>query len=454
MSGVVSRWTDANIAAMVVILARHKVMAAALAEASETFGFNVTFSAVDALTRRRHGLKATAFLRKGDASEPIPPTQPSVREPEELDPESTTELAAFRARQAARLSIAPTAFIPTPPEPKPKREPTVDDDLAQHRMKLRISELEDAKKRLLKDIADKSEQILILQDLRRIKPLGPIVALPKAGKQRQGVPVMVCSDWHVEESVDPKTVNGMNEYNLDIAARCIDQMADAFEWLLRDPRFDCRTGIVALLGDLLSGYIHEELLEKNFLSPPQAIIWLLEHLEKMLRKIAKLCPNLERIVVACCDGNHGRNTHKIRVSTRTANSLEWMLYHALAGKMADDPRFEFRIADGQWLFVDVFGDTIAFTHGDSFSYGGGVGGITIPIRRGIAREFQGRKIKKFCMGHFHQRTDLGDILINGSMIGYSSYAQRIHAPYEQRQQTWFMWDSERGQAASNPIWLT
>lgn len=44
MSGVVSRWTDANIAAMVVILARHKVMAAALAEASETFGFNVTFS--------------------------------------------------------------------------------------------------------------------------------------------------------------------------------------------------------------------------------------------------------------------------------------------------------------------------------------------------------------------------------------------------------------------------
>jgi hypothetical protein len=335
----------------------------------------------------------------------------------------------------------------------PNAPATPDQALAAHRERDRVGELSSEKTGLLRELDDKDRQIAILTSLANAKPLKPVVAPKKVGgKQRNGVPVMLCSDWHVEEPVDPAKVNGLNEYSLDIADRCIDRMADAFEWMLRDPRYDCRTGVVWLGGDLYSGYIHEELQEGNSLSPVEAVLWLQERIEKMLRKIAATT-KLERILVPCNDGNHGRLTHKIRVSTRTANSLEYLLYKNLASRLADDKRFEFQVAEGEWSYLDVFDQALAFTHGDTFRYQGGVGGISIPLRRGINEMRKYRKVSHVSLGHFHQRSDFGDISVNGSMIGVNPYSMHIHASPEPRQQSWFMVDETRGKSISAPIWL-
>ncbi len=440
MSAKTWRWTAENISVLRDSLGRHRSLLQGLIEASQRLGFEVSRPAADYVLGRHGYGTCYSNLNKGV--------------PDVLERDTCEMLAAPPAEPdwgpdapAHRGQVESAPDDETPAE-KNARE------LEWHRLRSKLSDLESAKTRLLRELHDREEQILILKELRSEGPLPPIEERPTVGAlQRQGVAVLVCSDWHVEEPVDPEKVNGLNEYSLDIADACIDRLVDAFEWLLRDARYDVRTAIVALLGDLLSGYIHAELEESNFLSPTQAILWLSVRLERFLRAIAARCPQLDRIIVPCLDGNHGRNTHKIRVSTRSANSLEWLLYHTLAAKMADDPRFEFRIADGEWLFVDVYHDVIAFTHGDSFQYGGGVGGMSIPIRRGISRQFQGKKIAKYCMGHFHQQQDFGDILINGSMIGYSPYAMRIHAPFETRKQSWFLWDSRKGQALSAPVWL-
>lgn len=327
--------------------------------------------------------------------------------------------------------------------------------LEEHRERDRVGELVSAKKGLLKELDDKDRQLGILSALASA-PLKPIVLRSTKGKnpmQRQGVPVLLCSDWHVEEPVELAKVNGMNEYNLEIADRCIDKMADAFTWLGADKRYDIRSAVIWLGGDLYSGYIHEELVEANFLSPVEAVLWLQERIERMLRKIAAENPHIEEFLVPCNDGNHGRLTHKIRVSTRTANSLEWLLYQNLARRMSDDKRFKFQVADGEWTYVDVFDQTIAFTHGDTFRYQGGVGGISIPLRRGINEMRKYRKITQTCLGHFHQRCDFGDINVNGSMIGVNTYGMHIHAPPEPRQQSWFLIDQTRGKALSAPVWL-
>lgn len=337
-----------------------------------------------------------------------------------------------------------------------KQTKTVAEDLEDHRQQVRLTELDRAKRALLSELDLKEKQLGLFRQLENVAPLKPVVMPNRAGKnpsQRVGVPVMLCSDWHVEEPVNRAKVNGHNEYNLDIADKCIDRLSEAYEWLGMDKRYDMRTGIVWLGGDLYSGYIHEELVEANFLSPVQAILWLQERIEKMLRRIASLCPNLERILVPCNDGNHGRLTHKIRVATRTANSLEWLLYQNLARRLSDDRRFEFQVADGEWTFVDVFDQTLAFTHGDTFRYQGGVGGISIPLRRGINEMRKYRKITQTCLGHFHQRSDFGDINVNGSMIGVNAYGMHIHAPPETRQQSWFLIDQTRGKALSAPVWL-
>lgn len=328
-------------------------------------------------------------------------------------------------------------------------------DLENHRLRGRVKELSALRNALLGQLTDRDDQISILTRLAKARPLAPVKAPNRAGrnpKQRVGCPVMLCSDWHVEEPVDPATVNGCNEYNLKIANACIDRLPEAFNWLMRDKRFDCRTGIVWLGGDLISGYIHAELEENNFLSPVKATLWLLPRIERMLR-IILADSGLESLIVPCNDGNHGRLTHKIRVSTRTANSIEWLLYQTLAARMADEPRIRFQVAAGEWNYLDVFDRTLAFTHGDSFRYQGGVGGLTIPLRRGMNEIRKYRKVDYVSMGHFHQRMDLGDICVNGSMIGPTPYSVRIHAQPEQRQQSWFMLDSTRGKALSAPVWL-
>lgn len=331
----------------------------------------------------------------------------------------------------------------------------VEERMVEKKRRDAVKEQQSVIDHLTQELKSREDQLLVLQELRKQKPLDPILAPNKKGtspKQRVGTPVMLCSDWHVEEPVEPAKVAGLNEYNLAIADKCISEMAVAYEWLGRDARYDCRTGIVWLGGDLFSGYIHAELAESNFLSPVQAVKWLQERVERMLRTICKTTDH-EKIRVVCNDGNHGRLTQKMRCSTRTANSLEWLLYQTLAARCSDEPRLQFMIAEGEQNYVEVYKQTIAFMHGDSFRYQGGVGGLLIPVRRGLNELRKYRPLDYLVIGHFHQRLDAGDIVVNGSMIGINSYSMNIKASPEPRQQSWFLMDSERGKCISTPIWF-
>lgn len=367
-----------------------------------------------------------------------------------------------RLRRKGYGSLPAVIFKNRPKGPAAPPPRTVKEDLELHRMRAEVASTRQAKEKLIAELSDREKQIEVWKSLQNVKASRPVIASERVGaKQRRGTPVMLCSDWHVEEHVDPKTVNGLNEYTPEIAERRIVQMADAFEWMLRDSRFDCREAVVAFLGDLFSGYIHDELAEGNFMSPVQAGAWLLPRMEQMLRTIGARCQTLSRIIVVCNDGNHGRLTRKMRCATRTANSLEWFLYYNLAERMKDDPRFEFQIADGVWNYVDLYGKTHGFLHGDVYRYLGGVGGLLIPVRRGLNEDRKylafgevPRRVDHVAMGHFHTRMDIEDISVNGSMIGITPYSMSIHAPPEKPKQSWYMVDSENGKCLSAPIWLT
>lgn len=440
-------WTDERCARAIDTLHRSRTLEEACAALSSEFEAPVTRCSIETAMIRHANTTFQAHLAADFTAEQAA----GIR----AEPATERRIPVFQDDEPT-IEKPPPATSSDVEEPE-ERELTEaernDADIAARRARVRAAGFEAANKRLLQELDDVREQLEVLKDLRATTPLRPIEERRVVGAtQRQGTPVMLCSDWHVEEPVDPRTVNGLNEYNLDIADRCIARMADAFEWLLRDPRYDCRQGIVWLGGDLYSGFIHEDLAESNELSPVEAVKWLLERTENMLRRIAATT-SLERIIVPCNNGNHGRLTHKMRVQTRAANSLEWLLYHTLAGRLADDPRFEFHIADGEWSYIDVFDKTLAFTHGDSFRYQGGVGGISIPLRRGINEVRKYRKVDYVSLGHFHQRCDFGDIIVNGSMIGVSPYSMRIHAPPEPRQQTWYMIDARRGKTLSAPVTL-
>lgn len=329
------------------------------------------------------------------------------------------------------------------------------DELKDYSAKLRERELRDAKNELLEQLRQRDFQLETMMALKA-DPIEPIVARKGIGegKRRQGVPCMVLSDLHIEERVTLEKTMGLNEYNLDIADKCLDRCAEAFEWFEKEkkPLWDMRTAIVAIIGDTISGWIHAELVESNFLSPIKAAVWIGERLERVLKTILATT-NFERIIVVLKDGNHGRLTQKIRCSTRTENSLEWYMFHHLAARFQDEPRLQFKLDDAPYSYLDVFGKTIAFTHGDQWQYMGGVGGLLIPVRRGVNEARKFRHFDTVVMGHFHDYMPLEDIHVNGALIGVTPYSISKSIPPRRRCQSWFMLDSRNWKTANCPVWL-
>jgi hypothetical protein len=330
----------------------------------------------------------------------------------------------------------------------------------EHTYKAQIREAQAANKKLLDDLLLKDHQLEFYETMSRApKPPRPIAAKRGVGEgmRRQGCPGMILSDLHVEERVDAAHVNGLNVYNLEIAKEAIRTAFEAFEWLSKDPRWDMRYALLGLLGDSFSGHIHMELIERNFLSPVQAVAWLLDELETGIRWLLSVC-DFELLKVVCKDGNHGRLTTMIRYATRTANSLEWLMFHELARRLSDEPRVEFILEDGIYTYIDVYDVSLGATHGDQFRYQGGIGGMMIPIRRGLDQIRKNRPKKTiFMMGHFHwwyPTAASEGIVINGSAVGTTPYSLGNSFAHQEPCQHFFIVDANRGvHAPTAPIWF-
>lgn len=270
------------------------------------------------------------------------------------------------------------------------------------------------------------------------------------------IPVLVASDWHVEEKVDPSTVNSLNTYTPEIARmrahnffRSGVHMINTFE---NSHHMD--TAVLAVLGDMISGYIHEELQESNFLSPTEATLLVYEFLEEGIEYILENT-GIEKLIVPCCFGNHGRTNKQKKISTSYQNSFEWMLYKIMEKAYADDPRVDLLIENGYHLYLELFDGKykIRFHHGDSMRYGGGVGGITIPVNKAVAQWNRIRTVDLDVFGHFHQLIDNGNWICNGSLIGYNPFALSIKASYERPRQAFFLVDEKRGKTFFAPIYV-
>lgn len=276
------------------------------------------------------------------------------------------------------------------------------------------------------------------------------------GGIREMTAVALASDWHVEETVDPESVSGRNEYNLEIAETRMRRYFEAVLWNLEHHRASkevaIRDMVLWLGGDLMSGYIHEELAETNELAPGPTIVWLVPRLRDLIWHLLSH-GGLEQLVIVCSHGNHGRTTVKRHVSNGYANSFEWIMYRWLQEEFRNEPRVKFVVTASNHQYTEVYGKTLHFHHGDSLSYQKGVGGIGIPLLKAVPQWDQVRPAEVHHIGHFHQRRDFGRAVVNGSLIGYNAYAMEIGASYEPPQQTMYFFDSRRGKCLDTPLWV-
>lgn len=260
--------------------------------------------------------------------------------------------------------------------------------------------------------------------------------------------VVVWSDHHSEECVLPGQVSGMNEHNLEINDRRFQKLVDGtLAWFkIESAKTVIKNFTVALLGDFITGSIHADLAEGNLLAPTDAIYRVQNQLIGGLRYLRDNTPDDVVFTVVCHGGNHGRMTIDQRIATETGNSLEQYMYYTIRDFFKDDPRFKFIVATGYHSYVTYFDSfEVRFHHGHQLNYGGGVGGITIPVNKAIAQWNKANPVNLDVFGHFHTRFDGGNFIANGSLIGYSAYAVSIKASFEMPSQTFFLINKEYGQ---------
>jgi hypothetical protein len=285
----------------------------------------------------------------------------------------------------------------------------------------------------------------------RAAPLAPIVAAAAEDPtRRRGAAVAMLSDLHYGEVVKPSKSTFGNAYNTAISAFRLDRFFAGVEWLIRCNRTwaDIDDLVLWFGGDLITGHIHEDLAE-TALNPIASVIALQPLLVAGVRRLAALGL---RITLVCSYGNHGRTTVKKRVETGAEHSYEWLMYNYLADVLArEDVRV---VADPTpHQYVEVFGKTLHFSHGDDCRYLGGVGGITIPLNKATDAWNKVAPAHYSHYGHFHQLFDGGSWLVNGSVIGYNAFAMSIKASPEPPQQWFYVLDSKRGRTARSPIWV-
>lgn len=349
---------------------------------------------------------------------------------------------AKRLLEEGKIVKAPEDLDDHPRQQRYRWVATPDDLLKQDLAVARAKENEkDTKQKYraamkqIEGLSDALDLALGLEEYLHLAPCDRRIE-PRTRSLDEVVPVMLVSDGHCGESVDPESINHLNTYTPEIA---VSRHAAVFRNGLstinriRAAGNPIKQMLLWLGGDFVNGYIHDEYKVSNALAPPEELLLAFDILKSGIDFLLENS-EVDEIVIVANPGNHGRMTDKIFISAASKTSLEWMLYHLLRKHYAGEDRLHWHIAEGYMVYQDILDCRAVFHHGESVRGGRGVGGLTVPLRRAIMKWHEQTPDSKqpfHFLGHFHQLlTDCRTFMVNGSIVGFNAYAQRGQFPYE------------------------
>ena len=274
-----------------------------------------------------------------------------------------------------------------------------------------------------------------------------------SAKIDQGTIITLLSDIHAEHKIQYSQTNGLNKLTPDITKH---RLHNYFNNLLKLTKLT-RDGIVldnliiGLLGDNIHGFIHEEYLRTNYMTPIEASMFVTEILKDGIQLILE-DGKFKDITVICKVGNHSRTTNKVYTDEEAKHSYEWGIYHILRKHFST---IKWVIDESYFTYLNVYDKVLRFHHGHGFRYLGGVGGIYVPWMRYIYKINKQKPADMDFIGHWHTREFLasGGGIINGSVCGIDPYSIRMGFPAEPPTQTFQILDAKRGFTINAPIML-
>jgi hypothetical protein len=284
--------------------------------------------------------------------------------------------------------------------------------------------------RKLEQVQDALDVALAIKD---IVDVGTI-ARPKDPHSDEVCPIILNSDEHCGQVVKASAVNGLNEFNPDIYDERKDRIAQNAIRLINKERQESviKEAVIWLGGDHIEGELHNDAVQSQTLTTTQQIVRAEKAQVRMLDYyLAK--SDLQRIIIPCSVGNHGRNTKKPQ-SNSTENSYEWLMFHSLRKHYRDEPRLVWHIADSDCLYLPIYGHIMRFFHGDTVKYIGGAAGPNWNVDKRIKDLDQSIPALHTFHGHFHQINFGGRATGNGSLPSTAPYGHnqgyRTEAPMQ------------------------
>lgn len=241
-------------------------------------------------------------------------------------------------------------------------------------------------------------------------------------KREQGRPhhrqMVLLSDFHGGEVVDPDVVQGLNEYDWQIME---DRVGEVIQALLshRDRSPDLTGLDVVFLGDMCSGSNHDELAVTNEypLAEQGVKVGLL-----MGQIVEQLAPHYPKLNVVTVEGNHPR-LNKAPQAKNPQDNMDWVAAQFAKQYVKDLPNVEFTVGRGS-VVHKVAGLNVYCWHGDGIrSSMPGVpwGGVMRRVNQLQATLPQ--HIDHWCFGHFHTANIVGAgrVIGNGALKGADEY---------------------------------
>lgn len=257
------------------------------------------------------------------------------------------------------------------------------------------------------------------------------VLRPPPSDSTPGTPVLLLSDWHAGEVVKQAEVGGLNAFNTGVLRRRVANTMEgaivlATKYVTR-PEYN--GVVVPILGDMVTGEIHDELARTNDRDLLPAVLEVADLLTAVLTRFADV---FGHVYAPCVSGNHGRMDRKMPAKTFTARNYDWLIYNMVERAVRQDARImvhnphanEVHFTVGDHRFMAVHGHDLGVKGGD------GIIGALGPIMRGrlkvgAQQASIGRDFETLLMGHWHQYLVLPGLVVNNTLKGFDEFAAKF-----------------------------
>ena len=321
-----------------------------------------------------------------------------------------------------------------------------------------------------KSIQESAKKELVIDSIHSLTPAFnaiPIITSKERvrGHSRQIV-VAPLSDTHVGDNVKGEQIGGLNSYDIDIFNRRLFGWANLLVQLveLRRTFVPIDELVIPMLGDMISGDIHDELARTNI---DNCMGQMIRGANLIAQALMMLAPHFETIKVPCVVGNHGRMTRKPPMKDKYMD-WDYMLYQWVAAFCREQKNITFDISKSFVSSFKVFDKTVLIMHGDSI-VGAGSGQAILKAVAGMRSVFQYKKttdnnesyipaeFDSVMMGHFHKVDEYdigtGEVHICGTMKGVDEFAmQRLHVATRPKQIVTY-WHPSHGCVGKETIYL-